>query len=348
MRSDSPLRFVPLLAFAAFLVSPAQAQGRHPARHPALAYTPGAIWSQGDIPGRLGVATDAIYLIDRTARPVGGGRVLGDPKSYRAYDAKISPRGDLVAFLGAPATRSWRAGDGVGVLDSDGELITYIPGGATFAWSPKGTRLAVVLPGEGRTRSSAGGGMVLWNRRDRSARTIWFFPSRVGWAGEDSLLLQLGDHVEALDPRSGVSARTGHHGTVVSPDGLYSIWPGEGGRNTRIIEDETNRDVTRRLYAPVERRGLHEIRSIFWIQGGGSDHFMCVSGSDHVYGESPRCITAIVDAATGEAIPEFPGEAIGPTGDGTMTVVLRHETDRLETVDLAGLVRRRLQGGDYY
>jgi hypothetical protein len=190
--------------------------------------------------------------------------------------------------------------------------------------------------------------VVLWDRRRRSARTIEADPSRVGWAGEDSLLLQLGHRVESIDPRGGVSVPTGHHGTVVSPDGLYSIWPGEGGRNTQIIEDETNRDVTSRLYAPVERRGLHEIRSIFWIQGDGLDHFMCVSGSDHLYAGSPRCITAIVDAATGEAIAEFPGEAIGPTGDGKMTVVLRHETDLLETVDLEGLVRRWLRGEDYY
>jgi hypothetical protein len=233
------------------------------------------------------------------------------------------------------------------VLDTDGELATYFPRGATFAWSPGGTRLAVIVPGTGAPGSFAGPGLILWDRRNRSVRTFGVLPSRVGWAGEDSLLLQLGDRVDVIDPASGLSARTGHHGTIVSPDGLYSM-RSEADHETQIIEDESGLDVTDRLFGPPRSHGLLQIRSAFWVLGDGADHLMCVSGSDNLYGGNPRCVTAIIDASTGETIETFPGEALGPTGDGKMTVVLRHESSRLETVNLERIVRRWTESGEFY
>ena len=315
-------------------------------RGPALAYTPDAIWRSRQIADRLRLASGVIYLIDRSARG-GGGRVIGDPTRYWAYDARVSPTGDLVAFHGK-MTSSDATGEGVGVLDTDGQFITFIPFGETFAWSPRGAQLAVTRTGADEFGRSFRRGLVVWNRKLGARQPFEVSPSRVGWAGEDSLLLQLGDRVDVIDPRNGTRATVGHHGTVVSPDGLYSIWPGEGGRNTQILDDETNRDVTSRLFGPLERQGLHEIRSAFWVLGGGADHFMCVSGSDHVYLDNPRCVTAIIDADTGETIASFPGEALGPTGDGKMTVVLRHESNRLEAVNLEEIVRRWIRRGVFY
>jgi hypothetical protein len=312
----------------------------------ALVYTPGALWNRGDIAARLGVAMGAIYVIDRPTRAGSGGRIFGDPRQYWAHDARVSPSGDLVAFHGRMTTsRARSATDGVGVLDTNGELVTYFPRGETFAWSPRGTRLAVIVPGTGARESSAGRSLILWDRLSRSVRTFNTLPSRVGWAGEDSLLLQLEDGVDVIDTWTGVSTRTGHHGTVVSPDGLYSM---RVDRDTQIIEDESGQEVTGRLFNPLRRQGLVQIRSAFWVWGDGADHLMCVSGSDNLYGDNPQCVTAIIDAESGETIADFPGEALGPTGDGRMTVVLRHESSRLETVDLEGIVRRWTRGGEYY
>jgi len=288
------------------------------------------------------VAPGAIYLVERSGN---GGSVVGNTKEYWAYDARVSPTGDLVAFHGR--VNGWD-GEGIGVFNTNGVLITFVPRGVTFAWSPRGTRLAVTLAGTDGFGAPVRRGLTLWNRKFGSQRSFRALPSRVGWAGEDSLLLQLGDRVDVIDPRSGARATAGHHGTIVSPDGFYSMWPGEGGRNTRVIEDETNLDVTSRLFGPLERQGLHEIRSAFWVRGTGADHFMCVSGSDHVFFDNPRCITAIIDADTGETIGSFPGEALGPTGDSRMAVVLRHETGLLETVNMEEIVRRWVRSGGYY
>jgi len=341
-----------LLAFQSTAHAPsALAATKRPqpsAQGSALAFTPDAIWSRGQIVTRLGLRSGAIYLIDCSA-PTGGGRIVGDPKKYWAYDAKISPTGDLVAFHGGTtASGADGADEGIGVIDMDGAIVAFIRMGVDFAWSLEGTRLAVALSRMDPFGSSGRRGLVVWDRRHGSTRTFEALPSRVGWASEDSLFLQLGDRVDVIDPRSGVRARVGHHGTRASPDGLYSIRPGGDGQNTKIVEDETGLDVTSRLFGPLERKGLHEIRSAFWVCGGGSDHFMCVSGSEHVYGDDPLCMTAIIDAGTGETIAEFPGEAIGPTSDGKVTVVLRHETDRLEAVNLEEMVRRWFRGGESY
>jgi hypothetical protein len=350
-------RFVPLVFFISIVFlsclgaksadAPAQ-QAVNQGRGSALAYTPQAIWPGGNIAERLGVSSGAIYLIDRSKVDRGGGKVVGNIKKHWAYDAKLSPAGDLVAFHGrALDSQGNVTKEGIGVLDLNGRLLTFVPRGVTFAWNPKGTHLAMTVLGMSMSNRTIPHGLVLWSRKGRSSWASYTLPSRVGWA-RDSLLLQIGDRVEVFNRKRGRSTPTGHHGTVVSPDGLYSMWPGEGGANTRIIEDETNRDVTRLLFGHMEKQGLHEIRSAFWVQGEGADHLLCVSGSDHVFGENPSCKTAIVDAETGKAIAEFPGEALGPTGNGRKTVVLRHESDRFETVDLEGLIRHRGDGGEWY
>ena len=355
-RPESSARFIPLflsmllLAFQTFVQAPAARAAARRAdrsvRGSALVYAPGALWNRGDITARLGVSPQAIYVIDRSSRAGGAGRILGDPKQYFAYDARVSPTGELVAFHGRmTASHAAAAEDGIGVLDSDGELVIFVTRGATFAWSPGGTRLAVIVSGTDARGSFAGPSLILWDRRDRSVRTFEALPSRVGWAGEDSLLLQLPDRVDVIDPQSGVAARTGHHGTVVSPDGLYSM---RADGDTRITEDETGLDVTDRLFDPLRRQGLVQIRSAFWVLGRGADHLMCVSGSDDLYGGNPRCVTEIIDADTGETITSFPGEALGPTGDGKRTVVLRHESGKLETVDMEKLVRGWTRGGEFY
>jgi hypothetical protein len=55
-----------------------------------------------------------------------------------------------------------------------------------------------------------------------------------------------------------------------------------------------------------------------------------------------------VDAETGETIASFPGESIGPSSDGRTTVVLRHESNLMETVNLEEIVRRWIRGGEFY
>jgi hypothetical protein len=330
------------MCFLAPSAAAATAQGA------ALAYTPASLWGAG-ITQRLRVQPEAIYMIDRSAREESAGRVFGDPRLYTAYDARVSPTGDLVAFHGTMKTLGPRGtGEGIGVLGPAGEIVAFLPRGMSFAWSPEGTRLAVVVLRNEASESSARWGVMLWDRRDYSVGILDTVPSRVGWAGEDSLLLQLGDRVASVDCCIGQLSTTGHHGTLVSPDGLYSMWPGEGGRDTRVFEDETNRDVTDRLFGPLRDQGLREIRSAFWVWGVGADHFMCVSGSDHLYLGTPRCVTEVIDADTGETIGSFPGEALGPSGDGRTTVVLHHDSYGFETVNLEEIVQRWIDDHPYY
>ena len=356
VRSVSPKRFVPLCVFTLSLaiLSGNQApstlaeslRDQRESRGSVLAFTPKAIWNNGVIGSRLGIAEGSIYLLERPSGPSVRGRVIGDVKEYFAYDARVSPTGDLVAFHGRLAPDAM-AGDGVGVFNTEGKLLTFIRGGATFSWSPRGTRLAVSLAGADRYGRPIRRGVVLW-RKSGPQKTFDDAPSRVGWAGEDSLLLQLGRRVEVINLRSGRRKKSGHHGTVVSPDGFYSMWPGENGENTRVIDDETGEDVTSRFWGPLEREGLREIRSAFWVRGRDADHYMCVSGTDHVYVGTPRSKTIIIEADTGETIAEFPGEAIGPTGDNRSAVVLRHESGLLNKVDLEGHVMRWIQSNKYY
>ena len=342
-----------LLASHLALAPPASAK-RNPSRSPsrsALAYTPGATWgpSGGGITSRLGVTPAAIYLIDPSSALGGPGRLVGDPRRYWSFDSRVSPRGNLIAFSGRTgeyASMEGAGGEGVGVMDLNGRVLTFIYGGSTFAWSPGGRWLAVVVNKHISSRSTPG--LALWNARTHSDRRFHEHPSRVGWVSEDALLLQLEDQVDVLNPQTGSRTRTPHHGTVVSPDGLYSMWPGEGGENTKVIDDATGEDITSRLFGPMERKGLRQIRSAFWIRGDGAEHLMCVSGSDNVYGEHPRCRTGIVDAATGEMIVVFPGEAIGPTADGRTTVVLRHELGALQAVSFEEMLRDTAPEGQFY
>jgi hypothetical protein len=317
-----------LLIFA--LVIPATTQAS--ARGSACAYTPLAVWGQAGKPiaDRLGVTPGVIYVFDPSAGSDAPGRAI--PRSCGVADAKVSPGGDLVAFHGTLEENKTRRGDGVGVTDEYGTILVFVPGGETFAWSPRGGWLAVVVDGAPRT-------LAVWNCRTRSLKTYHVTPSRVGWSDEDALLLQMGHTVVALDPGSGSRSKTGHHGTLVSSDKRYSMWPGQDGLDTAIFDDETGADITARLFGPFRQRGLGEIRSAFWLKGEGTARLMCVSACDHVCGENPTCTTAIVDARTGETIVEFPGEALGPSGDGKTVILLRHSTYRMLGVNAEEMVR---------
>jgi hypothetical protein len=319
-----------------------------------LAYTPDAIWGAGAgaTAGLSEIQDGAIHLFDGMTP---AGRVLGDLRLYRASDAKIARSGDLVAFIGrlagTGARRAARARGmdrGVAVYDTSGRALATFPEANSFSWSPDGAQLAVVYP---RMKSIGGArakGVALWNRRTRATRSFALFPSRAGWAGRDSLLLQFSDRVDRLDPVRGKAAPTGHYGTVIAPDGLYSMRPGELGRDTRITEDETGADVTERIFGSMLERNLGQIRAAFWVRVRGADHLMCVSGCDDIYGSDPRCTTEIIDVGTLETIASFPGEAIGPSADEQSVTVLRRDLGRLVAVDLRPLVRRWVGEGTFH
>jgi len=361
LRVRSRNRFVPLFVLAlciaflsGFQPAPAPAKSlrdRPSARGQACAYTPLAVWgAPGEgIAARLGTVPGAIYLFDPTDRSGGVGRLIGDPKQYWAFDARVSPTGDWIAFHGrVHASESPRLNEGIGVMSSAGKPVRYFPHGASFAWSPSGTWLAVGEDRRIESGSPALPGLYLWNRHNNAIQTSLVQPSHMGWLGEESLLVQLGDHVEVINPRTGSRSSTGYHGTIVSSDGLYSLWPGENGLNTKVFEEETGSDVTERLFGPMTGRGLNQIRSAFWLRGKNSSHFMCVSGCDNVYGSDPRCTTAIIDAETGEILVEFPGEALGPSGDGKSAVLLRHATDHMESVNMEAMVRLLVRPSAFY
>ena len=65
-------------------------------------------------------------------------------------------------------------------------------------------------------------------------------------------------------------------------------------------------------------------------------------------GTRPTCTTAIIDARTGEIIVEFPGEALGASGDGTTAILLRHGTYLIEGVSLEGMLGLLTGPGSFY
>jgi hypothetical protein len=234
-------------------------------------------------------------------------------------------------------------------MDTAGTLVADFPRGRSYAWSPDGTRLAVVSARPPAQR--VGGlraknprnrfGVAIWDRRNNSVRAYAQWPSRAAWAGNDSLLLQMPDRVVVLDPRRGSVSPSGHNGTIVSPDSRYAMWPGEGGQNTRIFHEDSGARVTDALFGRYEEKGLGQIRSAFWVRGRGAGHLMCISACDAIQDERPRCRTEVIDAETHEILDSFPGEALGPTADGRGVVVFRRSRGRLEFHDLRPVVLER-------
>jgi hypothetical protein len=254
-------------ALAAILLAAATKPSYDATRTPreTIAYVPAAIW--GD---HLDAATTGLRLTPRAIYWFDGsddmGRALGDLERYQADDAKAAPREALVAFVGRYAVYpSNTLLPGVAVMDTTGVLVADFPRGRSYAWSSDGTRLVVVSPREllprGRGRRAKTipryrPGVTVWDRRDNSVRSFPQWPSRAAWAGDDSLLLQLPERVVVLDTRSGKIAATGHHGTIVSPDSRYAMWPGEGGQNTRIFHEPSGAQVTDALFGPTRRMSL--------------------------------------------------------------------------------------------
>jgi hypothetical protein len=320
---------------------------RAPAFFP-MTFVPGATWG-GDGNGlirRLGLVPNGLYIVHSSTS---ARQLLGDARQITAIAATVSPKGDMIAIFGRTAPSNVAGTEeGVALVDTSGTLITYFPSGQSFAWSPDGAALAVVIGATNGFGGPAISGLTVWDRARRGEVSYPVWPSSVGWTRGDSLLIQIGRRVEALDRTSGAHSITGHHATIVSPDGLYSIWRGEDGGRMRIMEDETGRDVTAMLFAPLSNEGLGQIRSAFWVKGAKADHFLCVSASDNVYGDKPACRTAIYDAGSGEEVARFDGEALGPTGDGKAAVVLIHESGVFRAVDTEGLVRAWVAKGDYH
>jgi hypothetical protein len=326
-------------------VSAAPGSARTP--RSTIAYVPGAIW--GDYleaaTGGLTLQPKAIHWFDGSDAM---GRVIGDVERYQADDAKAAPREALVAFVGTyaayPATTLT---PGVAVMDTVGTILADFPRGKSYAWSPDGTRLAVVFPREAPTRSRGRRanvtryrpGVAVWDRRTGAVSSFSEWPSRAAWNGNDSLLLQFPDRVVVLDTRKAAVAATGHHGTIVSPDFRYALWPGEGGDNTRIYREETGRRITNAIFGPFVDEEKGQIRSAFWVRGRGADHLLCVCACDGIQFPEPSCRTDVIDVETRTTVASFPGEALGPSADERGTVVFLRGEGRLEFHDLRDVVR---------
>lgn len=337
--------------------APSHAASRTPRE--TIAYVPAAIWGDylGPATAGLPLTPHAIYWYEGEADS-SMGRILGDLERYQADDAKAAPREALVAFVGRYAAYpSNTLAPGVAVMDTTGALVADFPRARSYAWSPDGTRLAVLFapeaPPRGRAARRAAGaaarkgparsrnGVSVWDRRDGSVRSFARWPSRAAWAGNDSLLLQFADSVLVLDSRSGKTARTGHNGTVVSTDFRYALWPGENGESTRLFDEAGARRITDAVFGPFEQEGKGQIRSAFWVRGRGSDHLMVVSGCDGIQFPEPSCRTRVIDVETGDRVASFRGEALGPTADERGVVVFRRDRGRLEYHDLRPVTRDR-------
>jgi len=316
-----------------------------------VAYVPAAIW--GDYLGQAtgqSLTPHAVYWFEGADSSMG--RIIGDLERYQADDAKAAPREPMVAFVGRYAAYpSNKLVPGVAVMDTAGTLLVDFPQGKSFAWSPDGMRLAVVLPRQAAPAPRARGGraaakrrpwaepryragVAVWDRHDGSLKTFLRFPSRTAWAGNDSLLLQYPDSVLVLQPRSGTVTRTAFHGSVISPDARFAMWPGGDGEDTRIYDEARGERITDALFAPFHQEDKAQIRSAFWVRGRGADHLMVISGCDGIQYPEPSCGTRVIDVSTGDVLKSFRGEAIGPTADGRGAVVFRRDRGRLEYHDL--------------
>jgi hypothetical protein len=236
-------------------------------------------------------------------------------------------------------------------MDTAGVLIADFPRGQGYAWSPDGTRLAVVFPREALPQRRARGrrakavrhrpGVAVWDRRDGSVRSYARWPSAASWAGGDSLLLQVADSVVALDARRGTVSATGYRGAIVSPDSRYSLRPGQEGVSARILDEESGAQVADAFLNPREMSDVSPNRSAFWVRARGADHLMCVSACEGTESSRPSCRTEIVDVEAQEIVESFQGEAIGPAADGRGVVVFRRNRGRLEFHDLRPVARER-------
>lgn len=314
-----------------------------------IAYVPDAIWGPWLEPaaGELGLKRHAIYWFEGEG---GMGRSIGDLERYEAKDAKAAPREPIVAFVGRFATYpSNTLVAGVAVMDTTGAMLADFPHGRAYAWSPDGTRLAVLFGKEALPRGRARRGkkppvryrpgVTVWDRQNGAVRTFARWPSRVAWAGNDSLLLQLPDSVAAIEIRTGKIVATELRGTLLSPDARYAMWPGEGSENTRIFLETADTRIEDHVFGPFRERDLEQIRSAFWVRARGAAHLLCVSACDRIQGVRPECRTEVVDVETGRSADSFPGEAIGPTADERGVVVFRRSRGRLEYHDLRPVAR---------
>lgn len=314
-----------------------------------IAYVPAAIWGSllDQSAGELRLDRNAIYWFDGAR---GMGRVIGDRERYEATDAKAAPREAMVAFVGRFAVYpSNTLVSGVAVMDTTGIMLADFPRGLSYAWSPDGARLAVLFAKEplprGRARRGKKAvvryrpGVTIWDRQNGAVRTFDRWPSRVAWAGNDSLLLQLPDSVAAIDMRSGKIVATEWRGTILSPDARYALWPGEGGQNTRLFHEPADTRIEDDVFGAFRERDLGQVRSAFWVRARGAAHLMCVSACDGIQLRNPLCRTEVIDVATGRTVDSFPGEALGPTADERGVVVFRRSRGRLEYHDLRPVAR---------
>jgi hypothetical protein len=315
-----------------------------------IAYVPAAIWGR-DVDaavGELHLDAHAIYWFEGTDSM---GRVIGDRERYEADDAKAAPREPLVAFVGRySGAPTEPMAVGVAVMDTTGALIADFPHGQTYSWSPDGTRLAVVSPREALPQRKGRKGKVqyrpgvtVWNRTDGSVRSFAHWPTRAGWIGEDSLLLQLPDTVVVLDAEKGTVKPIKHRGTVISPDSRFAMWPGVGGLDTQLYDEESGAPITEAMFGPLQKGDRGQVRSAFWLRGRGSDHLMCGSACDAIQFQKPNCRTKVVDAESKKILASFPGEALGPTADERGVVVFHRTKGTLEFCDLRPVIKEHYE-----
>ena len=222
------------------------------------------------------------------------------------------------------------------VVDTAGRRLAGFPRAVRLAWSPAGDTLAVAIARTPWETLSGFDSIYVWSPRAGifSQAQVSARRGPIGWAGPDTVLAGswVQGPVDAIPLRTGAAAVSKHHGTDVSPDGLFSIYPTFGGLGVGVYEDRTGANYAYRSVELLRFPRLGEIGPARWVRSSRSGHALAISAcplsdSSPTPGRSRRnvsnCLTAFVDAGSERLLGWTHGRLIGLSSNGGAAVVER-------------------------
>lgn len=286
-----------------------------------------------------GLESESIYLFKTD---------MGAPKRLRPAYARsvenvaLSPRGHLIAGLHyEPGAHNGDAPRLVTtVTDSTGVVAAAFPGAERFAWSPGGSRLAVVFARRRAEKASLPDSLVIWNSETKQRSVLPVKAFGVAWRDENRLVLDLGTHRELLNIWTGDRVPSPNAGMEVSQDSAYSVsnWSDD---QPRVWDDRGKQDITVQLLqlTGAGKGRLQKISPPFWVASERYPHLLCLPVCvfhEAAPGEAPRakCAVYLLDVDRRQILRRIEGQGVVAAGDKRGILVL--ESKKLRVVDLGG------------
>jgi hypothetical protein len=270
-----------------------------------------------------GVSPHSIYLIrDGQQR----GKEVVRREAGTIYRTQLSPDARLLAYAleeqgPSRAHAQPVAIQSVIITSSDGVQRDSVSNGARvswsgmrFAWNERGSRLAVLLGGEGGGRQAQDDSVVVWNGRVRGRETFKIRPGawEIGWASDDTVLISHYDGVDAIALPSGAMSRSWHRASDLSQDHQYSLVWTDQGRSLRVCEDAPAVEVTYGIMQVVGTAA--HLGRARWIREEACGHVLAVTSCDSALSsEGPLgspCQVSFLEVAGLRRIFQVPGQLV--------------------------------------